>query len=40
MPSWERAAMLAKYYVTTGGVALNRQTRPGDEAPAPKKGDR
>jgi len=40
MPSWERGAMLAKYYVTTGGVALSRQTPPGDEAPAPKKGDR
>ena len=25
MPAWEQAAMLAKYYVTTGGVALSRR---------------
>jgi predicted dehydrogenase len=27
MPAWEQAAMLAKYYVTTGGVALSRRTQ-------------
>lgn len=27
MPAWEQSAMLAKYYVTTGGVALSRQNR-------------
>jgi predicted dehydrogenase len=25
MPAWEQSAMLAKYYVTTGGVALSRR---------------
>jgi predicted dehydrogenase len=27
MPAWEQSAMLAKYYVTTSGVALSRQNR-------------
>jgi predicted dehydrogenase len=27
VPAWEQAAMLAKYYVTTGGVALSRRSR-------------
>lgn len=27
MPSWERANMLAKYYVSTGGVGLARAAR-------------
>lgn len=27
MPAWEHAAMLAKYYVTTGGVALSRRSQ-------------
>ena len=27
VPAWEKAAMLAKYYVTTGGVALSRRSR-------------
>lgn len=27
MPAWEQAAMLAKYYVTTGAVALSRRSR-------------
>lgn len=27
MPAWEQAAMLAKYHVTTGGVALSRRSQ-------------
>jgi len=30
MPVWERSAMLAKYYVTTSGVALSRRPAKGD----------
>jgi hypothetical protein len=26
LPTWEKANMLAKYYITTRGVALSRQT--------------
>ncbi|MBA3296615.1 MAG: oxidoreductase, partial [Acidobacteria bacterium] len=27
MPAWEQSAMLAKYYVTTAGVALSRKSK-------------
>lgn len=30
LPAWEKSAMVAKYYVTTGGVALSRQNRQGE----------
>jgi hypothetical protein len=33
LPTWEKANMLAKYYITTRGVALSRQT-PAPPEPA------